>query len=331
MSSPSVNTPFSDMRQTQFHSSFESASTLPSTLELPKPVLSNFSRASLEKVRRDTLLKFCEARPGVPPRTCELSDALAFLRAIRHQPTSPTSSSSNESQISVSPRGPHVAPRTKHDTVSAGRIIEWRRTLELSPGTEISSNANGPWHSFLPSFGSTSTSSSVSSQYESCEPSANARTENEPPSWRWPSNHYDLHLCNHQEADVSEAGDEEEDMWPYDGKGLYEHHPKNDCGRACFASCQLRRKFRPQVAGLARFVSRFRGGKFSGKPRMKNSDVPHPPWKLKYCSNDDSLEEDQDDGDLEVWLESITERQKVDHKLWYGLYLDGRPDSRIFS
>ncbi|KAG8682646.1 hypothetical protein FRC09_016630, partial [Ceratobasidium sp. 395] len=83
MSSPSVNTPFSDMRQTQFHSSFESASTLPSTLELPKPVLSKFSRASLEKVRRDTLLKFCEARPGVSPRTCELSDALAFLRAIR--------------------------------------------------------------------------------------------------------------------------------------------------------------------------------------------------------------------------------------------------------
>ncbi|KAG8684457.1 hypothetical protein FRC09_015374, partial [Ceratobasidium sp. 395] len=184
-------------------------------------------RASLEKVRRDTLLKLCEARPGVPPRTSELSDALAFLRAIRHQPTSLAFSSSSESQISVSPREPRVTPRTKSDTVSAGRIIEWRRTLELSPRTERTSNTNGPWHSFLPSFGSASTSSSVSSQYETCQPSTNARTEHEPPSWRWPSNHYDLRLCNREE-DASEADDEEEDMWPYDGKGLYEHHPKND-------------------------------------------------------------------------------------------------------
>ncbi|KAG9124029.1 hypothetical protein FRC07_013147 [Ceratobasidium sp. 392] len=174
-------------------------------------------------------------------------------------------------------------------------------------------------------------SSGVSSEYETCEyPSANVRVEYTPPNQHPSADRRDLY-SHHAEDLATEVDEDEDDMWPYDGRGLYEHHPKNECGRACFTSCQLRRKFRPRIAELVRFVPRFWGTKLGEKRKMKNSDIPHPPWTLRYRSNDDSLEEDHDDGDLEVWLESVTEKQKLNHGPQLEVCLDGRPDSRIFS
>ncbi|KAG9076224.1 hypothetical protein FS749_012033, partial [Ceratobasidium sp. UAMH 11750] len=292
------------------------------TLEFPKPTLPRLEDTSVEKAREATFLQLC----GSPPRTSELSDALTFLRAARLRRTSFTSSSSSGSS---SPHEPQIAPCFTCNTVSAGRIIEWRRRLEL--GSPVGAPSDF-LPSFLPSCHSSSATSSASYQDKhSVYPTTRARVEytlpREPPLTRFQELFSPV-----QDETTSEADNEEDEPWPYDGKGLYEHHSRRECGNACLVSCQLRRNFRPRrFAGLARFVSWLKRGKSGGTQRMRNSDVPHPPWELEYRSNDDSLEEDHDDGDLEVWLDYMAEKQRVNHELRLELCLDGRPDSRIFS
>jgi hypothetical protein len=109
------------------------------------------------------------------------------------------------------------------------------------------------------------------------------------------------------------------DPWPYDRRPLYysgdehytvpepplpaspEHEPRWFLGRKIkqTASKCLRR-----TASLLSKVSKPRT-----IPRMPNSMVPHPNWgSFKFRSADDDLDDDQDDGDVELWLARTVRR-----------------------
>jgi hypothetical protein len=124
----------------------------------------------------------------------------------------------------------------------------------------------------------------VSSEYEADTYLATAaHVEHTPPHKRFSTSDYPLHLSDQDETG-SQASSEDEYMWPYDGKGLYEHHSKRACGQACYVLCGIRRKYWPgkrRFAALVRFVPWL--GK-RGVEQMVNSDVPHPPWTLLYRS-----------------------------------------------
>ncbi|QRW12115.1 hypothetical protein RhiLY_11114 [Ceratobasidium sp. AG-Ba] len=299
----------------------ESVSSSPSTLELPEPILPCFNERSSERPFRDTLIKL-SGPFGTSYRSGDLSEALTLLRSIRRYRASFSSFSSSKSDIPLPDPGRHDIPALAYDSATAARVAEWRQKLEL-PAT------NWPWRSFLPSCAASPETSSSSFQYDSYAAHIfDVRLRDEVSCQhaieevRW----------HHEEACSQVDEDDEDEMWPYDGRGLYEHHPKGTCGDACYIPCRLRRKFRPWLTQVAqKLVSWLRDGRQNGKRAMKNSDVPHPPWILEYRSNDDSLDEDHDDGDLEIWLEHVTEKEKINHELRLELRFDGKPDSRIFS
>jgi hypothetical protein len=142
----------------------------------------------------------------------------------------------------------------------------------------------------LPSCCSSSASSSAVSEREvDAYPAATAHVDYTHPYERVSTTDYPFDLHDQYETDsqvASSASSEDDCMWPYDGKGLYEHHSKRDCGQACYVSCRVRRKYRPskrRFAALARFVP-WLGKRGGEQVTMMNSDVPHPPWTLQYRS-----------------------------------------------
>ncbi|QRV97563.1 hypothetical protein RhiJN_25582 [Ceratobasidium sp. AG-Ba] len=306
----------------------ESVSSSPSTLELPEPILPCFDQRSSERPFRDTLIKL-SGPFRTSYRSGDLSEALDFLRSIRRYRASFSSLSSSKSNSPLPDPSRHVIPTLTYDSATAARVAEWRQKLEPVSHPQALPTTNGPWRSFLPSCAASSEASSSSFQQDSyASYTFDVRLRDEA-SYR-----YGLEEVrwNNEKTCSQMDEDDEDEMWPYDGRGLYEHHPKGTCGDACYIPCRLRRKFRPRLTQLARkLVSWLRDEKQNGERAMKNSDIPHPPWTLEYRSNDDSLDEDHDDGDLEIWLEHLTEKEKISHELRLELRFDGKPDSRIFS
>ncbi|KAF8711705.1 WD40 repeat-like protein, partial [Rhizoctonia solani] len=236
------------------------------------------------------------------------------------------------------------------------RVLAWLKDVVVEPA------GCGPWVSFLPmcesSIGSDlSLSSAVWCGSVDIDVDVDARVEHEseseigsgyepesepePETEPEPSSFAPV-MDDMTDTESRETCVQEIDTWPYDGRGLYEHHPNHECGLACYFACRQRRQLRRRGR-----KGTFRtGGSFgkallgrlvpwtssSGKrvvvrareegPVMLNSDVPHPPWWLSYRSNDDTLEEDEDDGDLELWLEHTTQMQLLDHEMRFQLALN---------
>ncbi|CAE6427049.1 unnamed protein product [Rhizoctonia solani] len=205
-------------------------------------------------------------------------------------------------------------PRRAVSKTTKTRILAWLKDVEPIN--------HGPWVSFLPTCREASNSSirllnsvrhfAAETQVEEPEP--------EPTSF--------IPILD----DEAENSTDEMDTWPYDGRGLYEHHSRHECGLACYAACQRRQRFRA-LFGLGKVLTRILPWTSTKKPgpMMSNSDVPHPPWWLSYRSNDDTLDSDEEDGDLELWLDHTTQKQLFNHELRFQLSLDQKPDSRIFS
>ncbi|KAJ1301465.1 hypothetical protein OPQ81_008723 [Rhizoctonia solani] len=205
------------------------------------------------------------------------------------------------------------------------RVLKDKETRILAWLKDVEPVNHGPWVSFLPTCES-SNSSGLSLDSVPYFP-ARSRTQMEEPE---PTSFVPVFEDQTESRDDST---DHMDTWPYDGRGLYEHHPKHECGLACYGACQRRRKSRAGL-GLGKVLTRifpWISGKQEVVPVMLNSDVPHPPWWLSYRSNDDTLKEDEDDGDLELWLEHTTQGQLLNHELRFQLPLNQKPDTRIFS
>ncbi|CAE6522281.1 unnamed protein product, partial [Rhizoctonia solani] len=194
-------------------------------------------------------------------------------------------------------------PRSRVSTKTETRILAWLEDVEPVN--------HGPWVSFLPTCRASSNGSndSLDSPHLSAEPRAEERKlEPEPTSF--------VPVFE----DLAESTDEM-DTWPYDGRGLYEHHPRHECGLACHVACRRRQTVRGGL-GLGKIWTKMLPWSSAKRSVMLNSDVPHPPWRLLYRSNDDSLGSDEEDGDLEVWLEHTTQKQMVNHELRFQLSLN---------
>ncbi|CAE6519412.1 unnamed protein product [Rhizoctonia solani] len=205
-------------------------------------------------------------------------------------------------------------PRERVSTKTETRILAWLEDVEPVH--------HGPWVSFLPTCHESSSGSDLS--LDSIRPVLIEEPKLEPRSF--------IPVFEDETQSVENSTDEM-DTWPYDGRGLYEHHARHECGPACYFACQRRRKFRFGF-GFGKALTRMWLPWTTAKPDspvMMNSDVPHPPWWLLYRSNDDSLGSDEEDGDLELWLENATQKQLVNHELRFQLSLNQKPDSRIFS
>ncbi|KAF8603964.1 hypothetical protein BDV93DRAFT_522762 [Ceratobasidium sp. AG-I] len=347
MGSPSMRTSASPVPRMFSQCSYDSSDTPPSTAEHPKsPIYLSNTEANTDanRVRQETLLKLCEARPREEKQTAEsgLMDALACLRAMRTRPISFASSSgSSVYGLLLREQEAPVVGALYHDHDS--RVLEWRQDLdETYPGDGFNGTRDA-WRSFLPSCYSSPSlegSSAVSSEDELdydepeattmirveqapiCDSSGEYNSSNETPGVLYSYRPEPLTNNDHDGAQSQLDSTDEDEMWPYDGRGLYEHHSKYDCGLACFVACRLRRGYVPKkqrFGGLKRWLP---WGRRKEEERLGNSAVPHPPWSLAYRSNDDILEDDEDDGDVEVWLEHVMEKEQFNHELRFSLRLD---------
>lgn len=184
------------------------------------------------------------------------------------------------------------------------RILQWRQDIEDAYASGIiPSNSKDAWVSFLPSCVASSSSSSVSSSWSlsewmgrplRVEPIGHRITtiedtipeeESSLEASRTPG--FETHETESQ-VSVTEASGEPDEMsvWPYDGRGLYEYHTRDDCGDACWEACldrwQKKRRSGRRLSSLTRLLPWVAKRPPTGP--MLNSDVPHPPWSISYRS-----------------------------------------------
>ncbi|KDN40543.1 hypothetical protein RSAG8_08015, partial [Rhizoctonia solani AG-8 WAC10335] len=157
-------------------------------------------------------------------------------------------------------------PRSRVSTKTETRILAWLEDVEPVN--------HGPWVSFLPTCRASSNGSndSLDSPHLSAEPRVEERK---------PEPETELTSFVPVFEDLAESTDEM-DTWPYDGHGLYEHHPRHECGLACHVACRRRQTVRAGLAfglGLGKIWTRMLPWTSAKRPVMLNSDVPHPPWR----------------------------------------------------
>ena len=110
--------------------------------------------------------------------------------------------------------------------------------------------------------------------------------------------------------------------WPYDRQPLYysgdEHYHLTTVLRPpLLVSAErkhksfLGRKIKRAASKFLRRTTSFlsKSSKSNKEPRMPNSLVPHPNWgSFKFHSADDALGDDDDDGDVELWLARVVRK-----------------------
>ncbi|KAG8919995.1 hypothetical protein FRC02_001217 [Tulasnella sp. 418] len=135
-----------------------------------------------------------------------------------------------------------------------------------------------------------------------------------------PRRHAHRHSCGYRKIQERKAPE----LWPYDGRSLYAHHPEDPRSQdvpserpsTAPAATKIqteetktpptKSKFFLQAKLIWRVFGLHKLSKTlvpKHESRMPNSAIPHPNWgDFKFRSDDDDLRSEDSDGDLEIWL-----------------------------